>query len=331
MKTLFSFIIVVSTVFQSALASELLYVDAKIYKADSAAQSTSLTELLSQSTLEHNPRFLAEYEKQVGIKFDFGAVSNEDLSILEVAVLSSESTKTYSIDINVNNGESKTISSIQEHPIGEPFIVSTVIDNVSRIIKIDIDEYSTDLEQKLLVEVTPKADVATYILEVASNLRCEELAIEVMSDTSKDKSNLTYSSSAYASISLAPGQYVFGDVICRNNDEEQSLDLLREQLTPFTVTKGDVFYGGKLILQQRRKNDIRDRPDVLRDCPYVRSRARGGSGSGGCIVAEVTSSPSSRINQIQAFAPPVEQEDIDMVNSALGLPNTQLIYLPLMR
>ncbi len=165
---------------------------------------------------------------------------------------------------------------------------------------------------------------ATYILQVSSNLSCETLNIQLVSESGESRQNLTYSKNAFASTSLAPGSYVFGDVTCSNGDNQETLDVLKGKIAPLHVATGQAYYGGRIIFQEVATDERT--PKTLSDCPYVNSRQRGEK-SNNCqdgigVDASVT-------KQVNVYAPDVTDEHIAEVRNALSVSKEQLLYLPL--
>jgi len=170
---------------------------------------------------------------------------------------------------------------------------------------------------------------ATYIMQVTSNLSCETLDIELISQADNTHQNIRFKSSAFSAVELPAGAYTFGDVICTNKESAQVHDLLSEKIAPFYLTAGQAYYGGRIIFQELVTVDPNGSPKDLNNCPRIISRARGES-SNECLTAVTGIYPSAQTStQINVYLPEVLDEDIALVRSALSATKEQLLYLPL--
>lgn len=285
-------------------------IDAKVYKINSLNTAIGLKELLAGAKLEHNPRLLVEYGKQAGSQFNYKNDNDSEGSILEVLVLSDKASKTYNIDINLLNGDKKNISSINNHPIGKPFIASTIIDNASRVIQIDVSE--------------SQPPTVNYLLQVSSDLGCDVLTIEL---SAKGQShNIEFTKSAFASVALPAGEFSFGNVMCRTGKAQRSFDVLQNKLMPLTVKAGQTYFGGRLIFKESEPVD--GAGNVLDSCSRFISVARGKKQDNPCDGAglESTTQPARRV---EVFMPDVSEDEINVVRKALSADKDSLKYLPL--
>lgn len=312
-KLLLIFTLLIPTAFSSVTfageANEVL-IDAKVYKIDSLNTAIGLKELLAGATLEHNPRLLAEYGKQAGIQFNYQSEKGVDSSILEVLVLSDKDSKTYNIDINLLNGDKKNISSINNHPIGKPFIASTIIEDASRVIQIDVSE--------------PQTPKANYLLQVSSDLGCEVLTIELQAE--KQSHYLEFTNSAFASVTLPQGTFSFGNVMCKTGQTQQPFDVLKDKLAPISVAAGQTYFGGRLIFKEAQPVD--GSGNVLESCTRFISVARGEKQDNLCDGAGL-SSTSQPARRVEVFMPDVTDADINVVRQALSASEETLKYLPM--
>lgn len=169
---------------------------------------------------------------------------------------------------------------------------------------------------------------ATYILQVSSNLSCETLDIELISQADDTRQHIRYGSSAFAAVQMPSGTYTFGDVTCMNKEDAKVHNLLSDKIAPIHLNAGQAYYGGRIIFEEVVSVDANGSPDVFSNCPRVMSRARGQS-SNQCSdgVGVDTSAPTSK--QINVYRPEVTDQDIAVVRSALSASKEQLLYLPL--
>ena len=305
-------LIALFTPYVLAEESAQLIVDAKIYKLDKTNSSIGLKNLLADSTLERNPRLLSEYGKEVSLRLDYEKENGSEGSALEIIVQSDEVSKTYDIDINILNGDKKNISRIDSHPIGQTFIASTIIENASRVIQIDVLESNPAL--------------ATFVLQVSSNLGCDSLAIELASHG--QQYFLEFTKGAFASVALPKGDYSFGNVVCTKEDELLSLDLLKDKLMPLAVESGRTYYGGRLIFQQDEQVSNNARINQLENCTRMVSGARGEKQDNLC-ASEGIESVSTNTTQVEVFMPTVTDQDLDLVEGAFSTGRNNVTYIPL--
>lgn len=311
-KLLLILAFLVSTV--SAEEATKVVVDAKIYKINSMKKSSGLKEALAGATLEHTPRLSTEYGKETGLRFDYLDETGAKGAVLEIIILSDETAKTYSIDINLISDDKENISRIDNHPIGKPFIASTVIGDASRVIQIDVSD--------------AKPAMATYILQVSSNLGCDVLTIELNEKGQEKNHHLKFTSKAFAVVALPQGEISYGNVICRIGEEQQEYNILQDKLQPLSITSGKSYYGGRLMFKEIEGATINDIPKAKENCiPFI-SRARGAKQDNLCDGAG-TKSMSQSTKRIEVFMPDVSDEDILAVRKALSVSSDLFEYLPL--
>mgnify|MGYP000668580548 CR=1 FL=1 len=169
---------------------------------------------------------------------------------------------------------------------------------------------------------------ATYIMQVTSNLSCETLDIQLISQVDNALENIRFKSSAFSSVELPVGAYTFGDVICTNKENAQIHDLLSKKIAPLNLAVGQAYYGGRLIFQERVTVDVNGTPKVLSNCTRSISRARGES-SNECRDGVGVDTSAQTSTEINVYLPEVKDEDIALVRSALSATKEQLLYLPL--
>lgn len=307
-KLLFVLILFIPMV--SAEETAKLLVEAKVYKTNKLnGATTGLKDLLADATLEHNPRLLSEYGKQTDLRLDFQNDNGSESAAMEIMVIPDASTKTFNVDINLIDGGKKNISRITDHPIGKTFIASTVIDDASRVVQIDVSD------------ATPAR--ATLILQVSSNLGCDALTIELNSNGQQH--HLDYSSNAFASVALPEGEFNFGNVTCRKGDDQQILDVLQDKIMPLHVDLGRTYYGGRLIFKQ----DIANQTDEdIENCRPVYSRARGVKQDNLCDGGGLETLAQAS-TQIAVYKPAITDEQVKTISRVYAGEGEPLQYLPM--
>ncbi len=311
-KILLVLTFLVPTVFAQEAAQ--VVVEAKVYKIDKLDRALGLKELLAGATLEHNPRLLTEYGKETGLRFDYQDDKGSKGSVLEIILQSDQASMTYDIDINLINGGKENISRIDNHPMGQSFIASTIIEDASRVIQIDVSD--------------PQTAVATFLLQVSSNLGCDSLAIALNSQGDEQSHYLEFTTKAFASVPLPKGEFSFGNVICRTGEEFQTFDILQDQLMPLVVGPGQTYYGGRLIFKQVEQVDANQTPTALENCLHPISRARGEKQDNLCDGAGSEAAPQAT-TRIEVYMPDETEEDIAAVKQAFSASGDPLLYLPL--
>ena len=301
--------------FVSAEEAGQVLVEAKVYKVDKLHRAISLKELLAGATLEFNPRLLTNYGKETELRFDYQNEKGSERSVLEILMLPDQSSKTYNIDINLLNKDNENISRIYDHPIGQLFIASTVIEDASRVIQIDVSE--------------SKPAMATFVLQVSSNLNCESLAIELNALGQEQHHYLEYTTKAFASVSMPEGKYSFGSVNCRTKEGQQTFDVLHDKLMPLAVDSGQTYYGGRLIFREEVEQVVAEGlPNILDSCTRLYSNARGKKTDNLCDGAGVKSEGQTS-RRIEVYMPEVADEDIAAMKQALSTSGDLLQHLPL--
>ena len=169
---------------------------------------------------------------------------------------------------------------------------------------------------------------ATYVIQATSNLGCEALSIELISQTQDTRQNIVFTTGAFAAAQLAPGTYTFGDVTCKNAQDEQSFDVLSGIISEFSVNTSQAYYGGRIIFQKNVEMDINSAPQALSNCTRSISRARGDSGEE-CLDGTGADTSAPIAKQLNVYIPEVTPQDVDAVRKALSATKEQLIYLPL--
>lgn len=169
-----------------------------------------------------------------------------------------------------------------------------------------------------------ESEPATYILQTTSNLNCDVLNIELASEDNNFATQLSYTDGAFAAVTLPSGMYSFNNVICVNADKVETLDLISEKVTPFFVSAGQTYYGGRVIFEQV----MEEKQKVINDCTRIISRARG-QGDGECFTSDTEFSPLAASSVINVYIPKQSEKDITTIRNALGVEKQQLRHLPL--
>ena len=168
---------------------------------------------------------------------------------------------------------------------------------------------------------------ATYIMQVSSNLSCETLDLELVSQADGTRQSIRFSTSAFAAVELPSGTYAFGDVICTNKDGVEAHNLLSDKIAPIHLNAGQAYYGGRIIFQEVVAKDANGSPDVLSNCTRIISRVSG-ERSNECRDGVGVDTSAQTTKQINVYLPEVTDEDLELVRSALSATKEQLLYLP---
>ncbi|MBT8448131.1 MAG: hypothetical protein KJO69_00475 [Gammaproteobacteria bacterium] len=171
---------------------------------------------------------------------------------------------------------------------------------------------------------------ATYLLQIASNLGCETLDINLISQSDESRKNLRYTTSAFAAVELSAGTHAFGDVTCVYKDGQQTFDILSNKFAPISLSAGQAYYGGRLIFKEVQTMDVNGTPKVLSNCTQLNSRARGES-SNECRDGVGVNTSAQIAKEIELYIPDVTDEDLTTIRNTLSLTKEQLLYLPLNR
>ena len=169
---------------------------------------------------------------------------------------------------------------------------------------------------------------ATYIMQLSSNLNCETLDIEMVSQAQNIRRFIRFTSGAFAAAELPEGTYSFGEVTCTKQEGAQTYDLFEDKVAPFQLTAGQAYYGGRMIFEEVSEVDVNGAPKVLSNCTNLRSRARGES-SNDCRDGVGVNATAQQSKQIKVYFPDVTDEDIKVVRTAMSATKEQLKYLPL--
>lgn len=168
----------------------------------------------------------------------------------------------------------------------------------------------------------------TYILEVATNLNCAQLDIELRDQASDQIHTLTYGAGAFGAVALPAGSYAFGEVSCVKPDADpQVLDALQSTLTPIEIASGQAYFGGRLVIQETDLASA-ETPDIVDNCirgtgrfrKEPNDRCRDGIGIDGAIERNTT---------VSFYTPSLGASDLNKVRTALGADDATLMYQPI--
>lgn len=167
-----------------------------------------------------------------------------------------------------------------------------------------------------------------YLLQVSSNLDCEQLEINLSSQNASKTHTLRYTQGAFAAVNLPKGSYTFSSLSCTSKQfgQEQFDDLL-SSLAPISISVGQNYYGGKLILKQTLGIE-QNLPDVLENCTNIISNARGES-SNACTDGVGVSTDIEPQRVLSVYAPELAEEKVQVVRNALDMSSSELVYIPL--
>lgn len=170
---------------------------------------------------------------------------------------------------------------------------------------------------------------ATYILQVDSNLSCQNIDVEVVSQEHGSVHQLSFKNQSFAAVEMAPGSYKFGKVTCRNPHKDNSYRLLENSLKAFTVEAGVSYFGGTLVFEESTHR-MDDEIKMFSECPKVRSKARGASDNSCFGIPDNNNNHRLSEYKINAYAPGLSNEYIEKVKLTFSSASQQeLVYLPL--
>ena len=172
------------------------------------------------------------------------------------------------------------------------------------------------------------SDPATYFLQISSDLGCESMDIEVISQKDKKSQYLKFGNKAFAAITLPAGAHAFGNVVCTKNNKPQSYDMLKDTLELLYLSAGRAYFGGRSIFKNVENVDPNAAPEVLNNCTNIISRARGET-SNECRDGVGVDGKAAGNKQINVYAPEVTDEEMNKIRKALNATEDQLLYLPL--
>lgn len=173
-----------------------------------------------------------------------------------------------------------------------------------------------------------KIATSTYVLEVASNLDCAQLQIEMISTDAKNSATLVFGEGAFSAAELAPGEYSFGTITCLEGHRgTEKIDLLAQSAAPISLKPGQAYFGGRLVIQEA-VDEQDSAPRVLDNCIRGTSRFRKEQ-SNDCRDGIGVDGERAVSTSINLYAPKLQKSEIDRVRSALNASEDQLIYMPI--
>lgn len=168
---------------------------------------------------------------------------------------------------------------------------------------------------------------ATYILQVASNLECDALDVELISENQETRATIAFGAKAFGAVSVTPGTYTFGTVTCyqgANGTEE--FDQLSASLPALQLASGSAYFGGKLILEDSRQTGAQDAPDVVNQCIRGTGRFRKEPADDCRDGIGIDTGPTRIVN---FYTPPLSDDEVAQVRAAFSATPAQLLYMPL--
>lgn len=170
---------------------------------------------------------------------------------------------------------------------------------------------------------------STYLLQVSSNLNCQTLEIDVMSDHGTGDAKLTFGQGAFAAVDLAHGEHMLGTVTCHDSPlGTRTFEILKDSVAPFQLEPGQAYFGGKLILMEESQGPDSTAPDVLENCVRRISRARGPENTN-CRDGVGVDTALRGARFVTVYAPTLDAAELQGIRSALSMTDAQLVYLPL--
>jgi hypothetical protein len=170
---------------------------------------------------------------------------------------------------------------------------------------------------------------ATYILQVASNLNCAQLDVQVLDAQGQSAGALVFHTGAFTAASLPPGPYSLGTVTCHDGSNgTESFDHLKDAIAAFSVDSGQAYFGGKLIIQATTTAPDESEPDVVTKCIRGTGRFRK-EPSDDCRDGAGIDTQRRPDRAINFYAPRLEASNVDAVRTALSATENELLYMPL--
>lgn len=173
------------------------------------------------------------------------------------------------------------------------------------------------------------APSATYILQVASNLNCAQLDVQLLDPAGQSAGALVFHTGAFAATELAPGTYALGTLTCHDGDHgTQAFDHLKDTIAPFSLASGQAYFGGELILQATLSEPDESAPDVVSQCIRGTGRFRK-EPADECRDGVGIATERVAGRAVSFYAPRLEAGDLDRIRAAFSATEAQLRYLPL--
>lgn len=170
---------------------------------------------------------------------------------------------------------------------------------------------------------------AQLLMQVASDLDCAQLGIEVISASDSTSNSLTFDKGAFAAVALPAGSYRFGKVTCTKGDEQESYDLFADKLAPIHLLAGQAYFGGKMIFRNVAQTEDKASAKALNSCARGISKQRVTAQQSECLNDAQNMHRNANSAQVQVYIPEVSDEELAKIRAALGVTKEQLLYLPL--
>ena len=170
---------------------------------------------------------------------------------------------------------------------------------------------------------------ATYVLQVASNLNCAQLDVEVRDEAGQSAGVLVFHTGAFAAVDLSPGNYYLGTVTCHDGDNgTETFDQLADAMAPFSVASSQAYLGGKLIIQTSRAEPHDSSPDVVDECVRGTGRFRK-EPNDDCRDGVGIATERAAARAVNFYAPPLKDDEINRIRTAFAASEEDLLYMPL--
>ena len=168
---------------------------------------------------------------------------------------------------------------------------------------------------------------ATYILQVASNLECEALDVELISEDRDTRATIAFGTKAFGAASITPGTYTFGTVTChQGSNGTETFDQLSTALPALQLASGRAYFGGKLMLEHSRDLGAEDAPDVVNQCIRGTGRFRKEPTDDCRDGIGIDTGPARIVN---FYMPHLSDDEVAQVRAAFSATPEQLLYMPL--
>lgn len=173
------------------------------------------------------------------------------------------------------------------------------------------------------------APPATYVLQVASNLNCAQLDVQLLDPEGQSAGVLVFHTGAFAAAELAPGDYALGTVTCHDGDHgTEAFDHLKDTVAPFSLASDQAYFGGKLIFQATPSEPDESSPDVVNQCIRGTGRFRK-EPADECRDGVGIATERRAGRAVNFYAPRLQDGDLDRIRAAFSASEDQLRYLPL--
>lgn len=170
---------------------------------------------------------------------------------------------------------------------------------------------------------------ATYILQVASNLNCAQLDVQLLDAQDQSAGALLFHTGAFSATSLEPGTYSLGTITCHDGaNGTEAFDHLRTAIAAFSVESGQAYFGGNLIIEASATAPDASEPDVVTKCIRGTGRFRK-EPSDDCRDGAGIDTQRQPGQAVNFYAPQLEDSDLDRIRTAFSASEDELLYMPL--